>query len=424
MKIKIVEKKYEDVIKIKNEKHKRPIKQNIFWRVLIKLLSFFALLPHGFKGRKIGMERLGKKEPCLILMNHSSFTDFEIAATMIFPRPFNIVATTDGFVGKKWLMRQIGCIPTQKFVTDIALVRDMAHSVRKLKSSVLLFPEAGYSFDGTATVLPDSLGGFLKYLNVPVVMIKTYGAFSRNPLYNNLQVRKVKLSAEMEYILSPEDIATKSAEELNDILRYHFTFDSFKWQQENGIKISESFRADYLNRVLYKCPHCMTEGMTEGKGTILTCNECGKKYELDEYGYMRALDGNTEFPHIPDWYRFEREAVKKEILSGEYRLDVEVDIYVMVDMKCLYHVGEGNLTHSIDGFHLVGCDGQIDYVQKPKSSYTLNADYYWYELGDMISIGNSKILYYCFPKNKKDIVTKTRLATEEIYKLVTQSEIK
>lgn len=422
MKIKIVKKEYDEVIKIQKEKHKRPIKQNIFWRILIKILSVFALIPLKFEGKKIGMEKLGKKEPCLILMNHSSFTDFEIAATMIFPRPFNIVATTDAFVGKKWLMRQIGCIPTQKFVTDISLIRDMVHSVKKLKSSVLLFPEAGYSFDGTATVLPDSLGGFLKILNVPVVMIKTFGAFSRNPLYNNLQVRKVKVSAEMEYILSPLEIKEKSTEELNSILREHFTFDSFKWQQENNIRISEPFRADSLNRLLYKCPNCKSEGKTEGKGTILTCNECGKKYELDEYGYMSASSGDTEFSHIPDWYKWEREEVKKEILSGEYNLDVEVDIYVMVDMKCLYYVGNGNLTHGVEGFHLIGCDGQIDYIQKPKASYTLNADYYWYELGDVISIGNSKILYYCFPKYKKDIVTKTRLATEEIYKLILNSE--
>ena len=58
-------------------------------------------------------------------------------------------------------------------------------------------------------------------------------------------------------------------------------------------------------------------------------------------------------------------------------------------------------------------------LQKPTASYSLNADYYWYEIGDMIGIGNMKAAYYCFPKNKGDIVAKTRLATEELYKLCT-----
>ena len=65
---------------------------------------------------------------------------------MLFPRPFNIVCTTDGFVGKHYLMRSLGCTPTNKFVADLGLVRDMRYCFQKLKSSVLMFPEAGYSF--------------------------------------------------------------------------------------------------------------------------------------------------------------------------------------------------------------------------------------------------------------------------------------
>lgn len=37
------------------------------------------------------------------------------------------------------------------------------------------------------------------------------------------------------------------------------------------------------------------------------------------------------------------------------------------------------------------------------------------EIGDMICIGDNNVLYYCFP-DKRDIVAKVRLATEEIYK--------
>ena len=58
-----------------------------------------------FKANKIGMERLGKKEPAFFLMNHSCFLDLEIVPTVLYPRPFNIVATTDAFIGKAWLMR-------------------------------------------------------------------------------------------------------------------------------------------------------------------------------------------------------------------------------------------------------------------------------------------------------------------------------
>ncbi len=418
MKIKSKSLSYEKVSAIPKQKHKKPKKPNIFWTTLIRVLSFFALLPIKFKYRKKDMEKLEKKEPCLVLMNHSCFNDFEIASTLLYPRPFNIITTSDGFVGKNWLMRQIGCIPTQKFVTDVTLVRDIRYTVNTLKSSVLMYPEASYSFDGTATTLPESLGGLVKLLKVPVVMIETFGAFSRNPLYNNLQVRKVPLEAEMRYVLSPDEIKEKSVDEINEILRKEFSFDGFRWQQENKVKIAEPFRADELNRVLYKCPSCMAEGKTVGKGTLLTCHACGKEYELNEYGFMKALEGETEFKHVPDWYAWERECVRKEILEKSYSLEVDVDIYMLVDTKSLYRVGEGHLSHSPEGFRLTGCDGQLDYIQKPKASYSLYSDYYWYEIGDMICIGNNDVLYYCFPKTDDDVVAKTRLATEEMYKIV------
>ena len=38
---------------------------------------------------------------------------------------------------------------------------------------------------------------------------------------------------------------------------------------------------------------------------------------------MRATEGETEYPHIPDWYAWERQQVRAELLEGSYRLDTE-----------------------------------------------------------------------------------------------------
>lgn len=421
MKISYKEKSIEEVLSIPKRKHKRPKRPDIFFRTLMKVVAFPDLMKTHFKCEKVSMERLGKNEPCLVLMNHSSFIDLEIVATLMYPRPFNIVATTDSFIGKNWLMHHIGCIPTKKFISDPTLVRDMMHTVKKLESSVVLFPEASYSFDGTATPLPDTIGRCVKLLGVPVVMIQTFGAFHRDPLYNNLQVRKVDVSAKMELILTKEELDTKSDVEIGEIINEKFSFDNFKWQKENKVKISEPFRADYLNRVLYKCPVCGDEGNMKGEVTSLTCRSCGKKYILDEYGYLVSEEGECRFDHIPDWYRWQREEVKREIQSGEYRLDVPVDIMMTVDTYSLYHVGEGRLTHTSEGFSLEGCDGALSYHQKPLASYSLYSDFNWYEVGDVISIGDGSAQYYCFPKTDRDVVAKTRLAAEELYKIAKQN---
>ena len=155
----------------------------------------------------------------------------------------------------------------------------------------------------------------------------------------------------------------------------------------------------------------------EGRGTKLTCRSCGKQHELMPLGHLEAVKGETDISHIPDWYRWEREQVRQEIIDGKYQLDTDVSIAMQVDFKAIYMVGEGHLTHDNTGFHLTGCDGKLDYFQKPQSCFGLYADYYWYEIADCICIGDSEVHYFCFPKDKDVSVAKIRLATEEMYKL-------
>lgn len=407
---------YEQVMALPRPAHKKPRKPSKFLATVVRIVSGFTMKQIKFSYTTERMELVGDK-PCLILMNHSSFTDMKLAYGIFYPKPFGIVTTTDGFIGILGpLMRLLGCIPTQKFVSDVSLIKDMEYMLKEKNTSVLMYPEASYSFDGTATALPRKMGVLLKKLGVPVVTVITQGAFARDPLYNMLQIRKVQVSAHVKCLFTPEEIKEKTVAELDAMLDADFSFDNFAWQQENQVEIAEPFRADGLNRILYKCPHCGTEGEMEGKGIHLTCHHCGKQYELTTLGKLQALEGEAEFDHVPDWYRWQREQVKQELLDGTYLLDRDVDIGMVVDYKAVYMVGQGHLTHTAEGFKLTGCDGKLNYEQGPLACYSLYADYYWYELGDVICIGNRDTTYCCFPKGG-DVVAKTRLAVEELYKL-------
>ena len=415
MKIKTRKLPYEKVAALPKGKHRMPLRPNFLLSSVVRILSIFDLVPTHFRYTTEGMEQLGK-EPVLILMNHSSFIDLKIVSKIFYPKRFGIVCTSDGFVGKEWLMRFLGCIPTQKFVSDMTLIQDMEYMLKKKKTSVLMYPEASYSFDGTATPLPRKMGVLLKKLNVPVVTVITEGAFARDPLYNCLQKRKVNVSAKVKCLFTVQDLKEKTVKELDALLDEAFSFDNFTWQKENNIAITENFRADGLDRILYKCPHCGTEGQMEGKGISLTCHHCGKTWELDTLGQLKATEGKTEYSHIPDWYAWERQEVRRELEDGTYSLDTDVDIGMLVDYKSIYMVGQGHLHHSNEGFTLNGCDGKLSYTQPPLACYGLYSDYYWYEIGDVICIGNKDALYYCFPKGKTP-VAKTRQAAEELYKL-------
>ena len=407
---------YEEVLKLPRLQHRNPLKPSRFLATVVRVASAPTLWKTGFSYTTERMELVGD-QPCLILMNHSSFTDMKLAFGIFYPKPLGIVTSVDAMSGILGvLMRFLGCTPTHKYVADMTLIRDIEYMLKKNKTSVLMYPEAGYSFDGRATALPRKMGVLMKRLGVPVVTVITQGAFARDPLYNMLQIRDVKVSAHVKCIATPQEIREKAVAELDALLEEAFSFDNFAWQRDNKVSIDAPCRADGLHRILYKCPHCEAENKMEGKGIHLTCHGCGKKWEMDEYGQLSACSGETEYPHIPDWYTWQRECVRRELEEGTYLLDTDVEIAVQVNLKGVCMIGEGHLVHDLNGFHLTGGDGKLDYKQSPVASHTLYADYYWYEMGDVIGIGNNEFSYFCFPK--RDVsVTKARLATEELYKM-------
>ncbi|MBQ6706645.1 MAG: 1-acyl-sn-glycerol-3-phosphate acyltransferase, partial [Clostridia bacterium] len=303
---------YEEVLKLPRLKRKKPLKPSRLLATVVRIASMPTLMKTRFSYTTERMELVGK-QPCLILMNHSSFTDMKLAFGIFYPRRLGIVTSVDamtGILGK--LMRFLGCTPTHKYVTDLSLIRDIEYMLKENKTSVLMYPEAGYSFDGRTTTLPRKMGVLMKRLGVPVVTVITEGAFARDPLYNMLQIRDVKVSAHVKCIATPEELKQKSTAELDALLDEAFSFDNFAWQRDNKVSIDVPFRADGLHRILYKCPHCGAEGQMEGKGIHLTCHACQKVWEMDEFGQLSATDGDTEYPHIPDWYTWQRECVRKE----------------------------------------------------------------------------------------------------------------
>ena len=177
MKIRTQKKSYDAVMALPRPKHRKPLRPNFLLQSVVRIASLPDLWATNFKFTRHGMDQI-KGQPCLILMNHSCFLDLMIMSRIFYPRKYGIVCTTDGFVGMEWLMRFLGCIPTQKFVSDVSLIRDMEYMLKEKKTSVLMYPEASYSFDGTATALPRKMGVLLKKLGVPVVTVITKGARS------------------------------------------------------------------------------------------------------------------------------------------------------------------------------------------------------------------------------------------------------
>ncbi len=397
---------------------KYPIRQPIYLTWLIQVLSKIILMNKDHKVEKINME--GLKPPYLLLSNHMSFIDFELVSLGTYPHRVNNVVNIDGFYMRAWLLEWIGAICTRKFTTDLHLLK----SIRKVldRGDVLcMYPEARYSPSGTTSYLPESLGMLVKKCKVPVVVVIHRGNYLHSPFWSFRNKRKVPMHTTFTKIWDPEDIEKLSVDEINTGLREAFTYDDYKYQKDNGILITEPYRAEGMNKILYQCPHCMTEHKMESKGAEIFCTECGKRWYLNEDGTLSAIEGETEFSHVPDWFEWEREQVRQQILRGEYSFEDDVEVYSLPRCYKYHPLGFGKLTHDPEqGFILTGHYRGKDYrIQRtPLQTNSLHIEYDFLRIKpfDLVDISTENDSFYCYT-TKKDVITKLAFATEEIYKI-------
>ena len=408
-------------INYKNKKRyntaKYPIRQPIFIVWLIWLLSKIMLIGKKYKIEKINME--GLKPPYILLSNHMYFIDFELAAMCTTPYRVNNVVNIDGYYRRPWLMELIGAICTRKFTMDMHLIRSI-RKVIKRGDILCMYPEARYSPCGITSYIPDSVGSLVKMNKVPVVTIVHHGNYLHSPFWNFRKKRKVPLYTTMTQLLTTEQVKTMSVEEINAAIRKGLEYNDYNYQLENGIKITEPYRAEGLHKILYQCPHCLTESKMASGGCEIFCTECGKRWRQNEDGTLTALEGETEFTHIPDWFNWEREQVKTQIENGEYSFSDEVEIYSMPRAFNFTYVGFGKLTHDAEtGFIVEGIHNgekyRIHRTPLQTNSLHIEYDYCYLKPLDCVDISTENDSLYCYPQNRENVVTKLGFATEIIY---------
>jgi len=400
-----------DKVKHYNVK-KPPMRMHLRW--LIGMLVTPSLIKHRAKLTRVNME--GIKPPYLLLCNHNAFFDFMVATKATFPRRVSYVVAIDGFIGMEWLMRIIGCICTRKFTSDMNLVRQVSRVIKN-GDIAAIYPEARYSLCGTKAVLPQSIGKLAKLLKVPVVTLICHGHHVNSPFWNTGDRGVKPTEATMTCIATAEQVASMTAAELNQLIDDSFHYDDFRWQKENNIRIRYRKRAEGLHKVLYQCPNCRTEYRMTSKKTILRCEECGKEWEMTELGELRALSGETEFSHIPDWYEWERANVRAEVERGEYRFESKVRVDSLPNSHGYINLGMGHLVHDEKGFRLTGNYKGEDYeVSIPVPQiYSCHIEYEYKGKGDCVDLNTTNDTYYIYPKECDFAVTKIALATEELY---------
>ncbi len=399
-----------------------PPKQNLFFMPFLWLASWFVTRSGKLKIKKVNMK--GLKPPYLVLGTHHAFMDFYVTPLALFPHRANYVSELEGFEAYgEWLYRQIGCLGTRKFISDVDLVKNIQR-IMKRKGILVLYPEARYANVGTSSELPASVGKLIKLLKVPVVVINMQGNYLQSPIWNLAKRKGVKLNTTITKVLTPEQIKEMSVSDINDLIAEKMQYNEYKYQADNNIRISYKERAKGLHLPLYQCPVCEKEFSMVSEGIDLSCSQCMAKWEMDELGKLvKVTDGDAfhDFSHIPNWYEWERKQVEKQIDAGKYHLDCRVKIEALPNAVNFIDCGEGRLKHKKEGFYLTFYDYRKEQETtmffSSKSLFSIHTEYdYRSKKGQCVTLSTSADTYFIYPLEEGFNATKIQFATEYLYK--------
>lgn len=383
------------------------------------LSGAWVLYEKMFKKMKIDNKDIkGLEGPVFCLSNHASMIDFPISVEALKPLEITWVAAIEEYDGREWLFRKMGMIPKRKFTHGTVTAKHIMRAVMKDKTSVVIYPEARFIVGGIGEQLDGGLGKLVKKLGVPIVRLEMQNNFLRSPQWCKHPYRDIPVTARAYVLISKEETASLSAEELQSRIEKSFIYDQYQYQYDNKLEIKNKNRALGIHKILYKCPHCGAEQRTNSKGSEIWCEECGHRWQMDTYSRLHAVEGETYFEHVPDWYKWERAEGRKEIEAGTYRFEDKVRLTHHINSKTLRYEGTVNCVHDKNGFTFSGrLDNgeEFSLTKTVASMYSVHIDYDFRKQGNAFDIATDHETYFMYPITAKNYLTKLQFAVEELY---------
>lgn len=336
-----------------NSKIKKP---NAF--LYYSAASFFRLYYRIVYRHKVDKSAMkGISPPYLVVANHSCWLDYIISSISMFPVRMNFVGAYNFFRDKtlKKVFGIMGVIPRRQFTSDTVSIRKMKYCTDNGRA-IALFPHGCLSNEGRP-------GGFaifgiaklIKFLNVPVVALKTDGGYLTRPRWSRTS-RHGRLETTITPILTADEIKNLSLKEIYQKVIAAIDFDDYKWQRENMFSYRGKRPAEGLEYVLYKCPACESEFTLRSVNDRLYCENCGNAVRMNRFLLFEPETPDTVFfDGIDRWYDYQRSCLEAEIEDPEFELTADTELFFAEPGKYGYQrQGRGTLKLTRDAITYSG----------------------------------------------------------------------
>ena len=353
-----------------NKRRSNKIKRPTPWIYLplVGLTNIYTrfVKQHKFYGREAIKELV--KEPLLVIGNHTSFYDFLYMARIFYPHRINFVVAAKyfRFRGLSLVFRLAQAIPKNLFSADIRTVSRSA-AIIKQGGIVGIYPEGQISLGGITLPLPEGIGKLVKYLDVPVVAIKTLGGGFVDPPWSERHRRGI-VESHVSIVLYKEQLQAMTSEAIDTALKDALAADPYQWVNENRNEYTGKELADGLTNLLYICPHCHGEFTLVTKANQLKCENCEMEVTLSGCGEFSWQTTQDYFKHLGEWYQWQHQYEEEVALADmnySYTLPVELAMYRRKG-DGIEAVGSGTMTiHRDQYIYKGGCRGEEVQMEFP-----------------------------------------------------------
>ena len=259
-----------------------------------------------------------RKGPCIVLSNHQATMD-PFFISKAFPFQLYFYASDDLFNLKvSPLIRYLAApIPKSKSVADLKAVMISLRVLRE-GGAIGITPEGNRTLSGRQWEMGDSVAKLVKTAKVPLVLFNLCGGYGTDPRWGVKIRRGTKFVGRVRRILTPEEYAGMSDEELFGVIKNELDVDDTL----SGERYKSRRRAEYIERALYMCPVCGSIGTIHSHGTGFCCTSCKTEAEYTEDLKISPPVGG--YSRIYEWYEWERQEIVRRILGGEKISDGDI----------------------------------------------------------------------------------------------------
>lgn len=245
--------------------------------------------------------------PYLIISNHQTKLDQFILSYMFNGNAY-FVFSDDMASIKFWsplLHWSCAPIPYKKSSTDFGILK----TCRKVASegkSIIIFVEGNTTYSGKTEYINPTIAKMIKFLKLPVIFTNVTGGYGKMPRWGQKQ-RKGTFNCAVKKIYEFSEL-----ENLTDDEVYQIVLDNtFVDESNDGIEYPSKHGAEYLERVLYRCPKC---GLTHfySEGNTVKCLSCNETYT---YNANKTFSENAPFRTVNEWYEYQKQTLLNDSIK-------------------------------------------------------------------------------------------------------------